>query len=91
MLRTAKAQSSQAAIASALGFVGDRRSLPALLALIQDQELSTTARAFGVAALGIVGDKERFPWNYKISRDLNYAAPTATLSNASATGILDLL
>lgn len=91
MLRTAKVQSSQAAITSALGFVGDNRALETLLELVQDESLSATARAYGIVALGIIGDKESYPWNYKLSRDLNYAAPTSTLSNAAGTGILDLL
>ena len=52
---------------------------------------SNGARGFAAVALGIVADKELLPWNSKISADINYVATTSTLTDASGTGILDIL
>lgn len=92
MLARANAQSSQAAIASALGFIGDVRSVDPLLKFIEDKEKTDGARGLAAAALGIVADKEPLPWNSKISVDINYRANTPTLTSPDAgTGILDIL
>ncbi|MCC6406387.1 MAG: HEAT repeat domain-containing protein [Planctomycetes bacterium] len=92
MLGRAGAQSSQAAIASALGFIGDTRSVEPLLKFIEDKEKTDGARGFAAAALGIVADKEPLPWNSKISVDINYRANTPSLTSPDAgTGILDIL
>lgn len=82
----------QAAVATALGFVGDYRALEPLCASLRNASLSAESRAFAAVALGIVCDKEDYPWNFKISVDLNYTATTATLNDqVSQTGILNLL
>lgn len=84
----------QAAVATALGFVGDYRTIKPLVDMLIDEkkELSSESRAFAAVALGIVGDKEPFPWNYKVSQDLNYLATVETLNDqGSQTGILNLL
>lgn len=84
----------QAAVATALGFVGDYRAITPLSKMLRDEkkDLSSESRAFAAVALGIVCDKEEFPWNFKISTDLNYTATTETLNDQSAqTGILNLL
>jgi HEAT repeat protein len=84
----------QAAAATALGFVGDYRAVAPLCDMLRDakKERTTESRAFAAVALGIVCDKERLPWNSKISTDLNYAAATATLNEqVSQAGILNLL
>jgi len=92
MLEQASALSAQAAIASALGFIGDERSVDPLIALLADEAKTDLARGFAAAALGIVADKERLPWNTKIAVGVNYTANTATLTlPQNGTGILDLL
>ncbi len=92
MLRDARSLASQAAIASALGFIGDRRSLEPLLALLADKSSTEKARAFAAVALGNVADKELLPWNAKIGYGANYRAAPATLFEPqSGTGILDIL
>ncbi len=92
MLNQAKGMSSQAAISSALGFIGDQRSIDPLVAMLKDKQKTDNARGFAAAALGIVADKEEFPWNTKISVNINYRANTATLTSPDAgTGILDIL
>lgn len=91
LLADARSLAAQSAIASALGFVGDRRSLEPLLALFQSRLATERARAFAAVALGNVCDKELLPWNAKISVGLNYRAAPPTLSDpATGTGILDL-
>jgi HEAT repeat protein len=91
MLGEAKGLSSQAAIASALGFIGDSRSIDPLVAMIKKKEITDSARGFAGVALGIVADKELLPWNSKISTNINYRANTTTLTGDNGTGILDIL
>lgn len=92
MLGEAQGLASQAAISSALGFIGDARSIDSLITLMQDKQKTDNARGFAAAALGIVADKEMLPWNTKISVNINYRANTPTLTSPSAgTGILDIL
>ncbi|MCA8978378.1 MAG: hypothetical protein H6831_14280 [Planctomycetes bacterium] len=93
MLRKeAKSLASQAAIASALGFIGDSGSIDPLLEMVydDDEKLTDRARAFAIAALGIVGDKEPFPWNTKLSVDLNYRANASTLVEGGK-GVIEIL
>jgi HEAT repeat protein len=91
-LELAKSQASQAALASALGFIGDSRSIDPLVAMLKRKEgITDTARGFAAVALGIVADKEMFPWNSKISTNINYRANTTTLTGENGTGILDIL
>jgi HEAT repeat protein len=90
MLRDARSFATQAAISSALGFVGDRRSVAPLARLLGDPLATDAARAFAAAALGSVADKELLPWNAKIGIGLNYRAAPATLTDPlSRSGILD--
>lgn len=92
MLDTANGMASQAAISSALGFIGDSRSIDPLIAMLQDKQKTDNARGFAAVALGIVADKEDLPWNTKISVNINYRANTSTLTSPDAgTGILDIL
>jgi len=91
MLGDARSLATQAAIASALGHVGDRRTLDPLLALLESRLATERARAFAAVALGNVCDKELLPWNAKLGVGLNYRAAPPTLSDpGSGTGILDL-
>ena len=78
------------AIASGLGFIGDRRTIRPLLDLLFDKELTQLARAFAAVALGGVCDKELLVWNSKIAVNMNYRAAVETLTNR-VNGILDIL
>ena len=92
MLDEATGLSSQAAISSALGFIGDARSVDPLIAMLEDDQKTGIARGFAAAALGIVADKEPLPWNNKISVNINYKANTETLTSPNVgNGILDIL
>jgi HEAT repeat protein len=90
MLSEASGLSAQAAISSALGFIGDARSLDPLIAMLEDTQKTDLARAFAAVALGIVADKEDLPWNSKIGVNINYRANTTTLTDQKG-GILDIL
>jgi hypothetical protein len=91
MLGEAHGFSAQAALASALGFIGDSRSIGPLVGMLERKDVTDSARGFAAVALGIVADKERLPWNSKISTNIDYRASTVTLTSPEATGILDLL
>jgi len=91
MLANAKGLETQAAISSALGFIGDSHSVKPLIGMLQDQTITGSARGFAAVALGIVAGKEPLPWNAKISIDINYRASTTTLTGGGGTGILDIL
>ncbi|MFT7486087.1 MAG: HEAT repeat protein [Candidatus Paceibacteria bacterium] len=90
MLAQAKTLTTQAAIASALGFIGDARSVDPLVEMLHDQSMTAAARGFAAVALGIVADKELLPWNAKFSVNINYRANTPTLTGEGA-GLLDIL
>jgi HEAT repeat protein len=90
MLGTAQGLSSQAAISSALGFIGDSRSVEPLVAMMKDDQKTALARAFAAVALGIIADKEPLPWNSKIGVNSNYRANTPSLTDQKG-GILDIL
>ncbi len=91
MLRTAKGLAAQAAIASALGTIGDANSVAPLVAMLSDTTITDTARGFAAVALGIVCDKQDLPWNTAIAKNTNYRANVSTLTNSVGTGILDIL
>ncbi|MFT4542192.1 MAG: HEAT repeat protein [Planctomycetota bacterium] len=91
MLGTAKGLATQAAISSALGAIGDSRSIDPLITMLDDKSVTDTARGFSAVALGIVCDKEPLPWNSKVSTSINYRANTTTLTGENGTGILDIL
>jgi HEAT repeat protein len=91
-LRENNSLAAVSAVAGALGFIGDQRSLDPLNEMLFNKDLTDVARAFAAVALGIVADKEEFPWNSKIAANLNYRANTETLTDkAAGTGILDIL
>ncbi|MEE2887128.1 MAG: HEAT repeat domain-containing protein, partial [Planctomycetota bacterium] len=78
------------AIASALSFIGDRRTIQPLKKMLFDDNLTPLSRAFAAVALGGVADKEPLPWNSKIARNMNYRGAVETLTQ-SGTGVLDIL
>ena len=91
MLEAAHGYSSQAAIASALGFIGDTRSIDPLVKMLRRKDITDSARGFAAVALGIVADKDPLPWNSRISANIDYRANTTTLTSPESTGILDIL
>ena len=79
-----------ASCASALGLIGDRRSVAPLTAMLLDDELSALPRAFSAAALGGICDRRDLPWSTPISAGINYNANVETLTDQAA-GVLDIL
>ncbi|MHC5072498.1 MAG: HEAT repeat domain-containing protein, partial [Planctomycetota bacterium] len=77
------------AIAGAMNFIGDRRTIKPLVRMLFDDDLTDLTRAFAAVALGGVADKEKLPWNSKIARKMNYRASVETLTQ-SGRGILDI-
>lgn len=89
-MKEARTTSVHAALAQALGFIGDQRSLVPLCEMARGDDLTAEARAFALVALGIACDKERLPWNEKIAENANYLATVSTLTGG-ALGVLDIL
>ena len=81
----------QAAIAGALGIVGDRRSLEPLVSVLQDSQRPELARGLAAAAIGNICDARMLPWNEPLARDINYRSATDTLTSSDGKGILDIL
>ncbi len=91
-LRSSALLVEQVSSAWALGFVGDSAVVPALVGVLQNRRLSDTTRAYAAVALGLIGDKERYPWNSKIAADvLWWQAPATLFDPRGGKGILDLL
>lgn len=80
------------AVATALGFIGDKNSVQPLVDTLANDRLTTLGRAFAAVSLGMVADKDQMPWNSIFGEDLNYRAAVFTLIDQSTgTGILDIL
>jgi HEAT repeat protein len=90
MMKRSTSTAVLAALASAIGRIGDRRAIDPLIELTADKELTKLGRAFVAAALGWIGDAERLPWSAPFSVDANYATRIETLTNGT-TGVLDIL
>jgi HEAT repeat protein len=90
-LSLSESLTTQAALAGALGFIGDRTSLAPLVDLLGSSDRPDAARGFAAAALGSICATEDLPWNYSFGKDINYRASTYTLTGENGTGILDIL
>lgn len=90
LMRDNDSAAALAALAQALGNIGDRRSIEPLRQMLVDQDLTRLARSFVAAALGSVGDKAALPWNSWLAVDVNYAAAVDTLTDGNS-GVLDIL
>ncbi len=80
-----------AAAASALGQIGDRRSIASLLELLERDDV--TPRSPGLSrssASAASADPRVLPWNTAYATECNYRASTSTLTDGRA-GILDIL
>ena len=90
MMKKGNSAAVLAALATAVGRIGDRRAIDPLVELLRDKDMTKLAQAFVAAALGGVGDKDEMPWNVPFSVDSNFLTAIDTLSNG-ATGVLDIL
>ncbi len=73
--RNSGRSSSQAAVAAALGLVGDARAIDPLLALLTAP--ATAGRAAAADALGRLADGDELPWFARLSADFNYVGAEA--------------
>lgn len=92
LLRDSEGQSlrTQAAYASAIGRIGDVRSIHPLRMLLRDETCSVAVRAAAAAALGMLADDDATPWNTIYAAGTNYRAAPPTLHDGT-NGIVDLL
>lgn len=91
-LDAAERMFEQVSLTSALGFIGDARSVAPLVAILRNESRSDTTRAFAAVALGMICDKESLPWNSAIAEDvLWWQAPPTLHDPAGGKGILDTL
>ena len=82
---------TKAAIARALGFIGDVRSIDALVALIDDRDDKMAPyRDAAIAALGFMADRSAMPWRSELAHGTNYLAETPTLVSSEGSGVLNL-
>ncbi len=92
MLRDARGLYALSAAATALGYIGDERSVAPLVEIAGDSARDAAARAFAFVALGLVSDPAPVPWNTSLAVDANWWLPPSTLFDpATGTGVLDLL
>ena len=80
----------QAAISSALGFIGDRRSIRRWSTCSPTRAGSRWRAPSPPSRSAASPTRSALPWNSKIGCGTNYRAATETLTNG-ATGILDIL
>jgi hypothetical protein len=81
---------SLSAAARGLGLVGNARTTPHLISAMDNRKLTPSARAYAAQALGLIADKDALPWQYRISRDINYLAGNPGLIDwTDGNGVLD--
>jgi len=90
-LERASSLAAQAAIAQALGRIGDSRAFDPLLAMLVDRQLTDRARAFAAVALGLIAERDELPWGAVLSVGCNYVAAPPTLFDHTGFGILNIL
>jgi HEAT repeat protein len=92
LLGLVSGRTAQAALADALGRIGDVRTIAPLIALLQDVERTDRARSCAASALGTIADKMDVPWNARLSRGIDCWDPPSLLSSpGSWSGLLDRL
>ena len=90
LLEGSRSLSSQAALLRALSRVGDARSLTLLVEVSVDEERTSSARSFGLAALGRVSELDELPWTARLSVGANYNSGVDTLSSLPrGAGVID--
>jgi HEAT repeat protein len=81
----------RASVARALAFVGDVTAVDPLLELLSGRRVGESTRAFAAIALGVICDREPFPWNSKLAQDLGWFETPPTLHDpVRQKGVIDL-
>ena len=73
-------------MARAIGLIGDKSAIQQLGDLVNDKRAPGLARAFGCAAIGLIGEKTILPWNVRLAEGANYRTVVPALYE-----ILDIL
>ena len=89
-LIAAPSHGSRAAIAVALGTIGDRRAVVPLLGLVADKSHPTASRSMAIVGIGILCENSALPWRNPMAHALPYAALTDTLGG-DGNPIFDIL
>jgi len=66
--------------ARALGYIGDRTAVPALLNMVSNPDKQASIRGFAIQALGNIADPEPWPLVSRITTNHNYLASTECLN-----------
>jgi len=83
-------ESTRKSIVQALGYIGDERSIDALVAIMSDAHEDKEVRAQAVVALGYAADRAALNWRSKIASGVNYLAQSDMLTSSDGSGILDI-
>lgn len=84
-------EEKKATIALALGYIGDKRSVEALTAMLRDESIKESpTRDAAMLAIGYMCDRRATPWRSIMAHGTNYLAETQTLINGKSTGLLNL-
>ena len=75
---------------SALGGIGDSRSIAAIGWALAEAGHDSPLREAAAVALGRIGDRNALPWRTAFVPGTNYASAPRSLTNAERTGVLDL-
>jgi hypothetical protein len=89
-LIAAPSHGSRAAIAVALGTIGDRRAVVPLLGLVADKSHPTASRSMAIVGIGVLCENSALPWRNPMAHALPYAALTDTLGG-EGNPIFDIL
>ena len=76
-------------VVSALGRIGDARSIEVLTDLFEDPETADALRTVVATALGRMSDPDPVDWRSRLASGINYVASPASLTNPGGTGLLD--
>ncbi len=83
-------ESTRKSIVQALGYIGDERSIDALVAIMSDAHEDKEVRTQAVVALGYAADRAALNWRSKIASGVNYLAQSDMLTSSDGSGILDI-
>ncbi|MDF1839300.1 MAG: HEAT repeat domain-containing protein [Planctomycetota bacterium] len=90
-LQKTRSKEKRASIAMALGFIGDKRSLEALVGMLEVKgDAQSPTRDAAMQAIGYMSDRTSTPWRSVLAHGTNYLAETRTLLNGRSTGVLNL-
>lgn len=79
-LEQSPSQPVQAALARAVGEIGDKRAVAALERIARDQSRDDQSRGRAVFALGMIGQAADQAWSAELKRGYNFTVATPALT-----------